>query len=149
MKFSERNSTGSIPSGAAGHLSAGALAVRMGLPSAALLASVNANDSLHRLLRAGTLAAGPAAPGGRPVRVTNSPSMDICMPYNVWRLLALTERCAPAQMRALHAQIGAARPDGTMILPEALRTALRDGTLRVRSAAVGEDRSSQRASHHL
>ena len=132
----------SVPSGAAGHLSAGALALRMGLPSAALLASVNANDSLHRLLRDGEMAAGPAAAGGRAVRTTISPSMDICVPYNVWRLLALTGACGPEQMRALQAQLiapsgGGRAVGGAMRLPPALRDALRS-LLGVRSAAVGE-----------
>ena len=71
-----------VPCGAAGHLSAGLLAVEMGLP-ARLVAATNANDALHRLLSSGELRPGAA------VRRTVSPSMDIQVPYNCWR------RCTP------------------------------------------------------
>lgn len=69
-----------VPSGAAGHVSAGILAQQMGLPIT-LLGATNANDALCRLLGAGRLVRGGS------VTHTLSPSMDIQMPYNAWRLL--------------------------------------------------------------
>ena len=69
-----------VPCGAAGHLAAGVLAIQMGLPMR-LIAGTNSNDALHALLRTGTLQP------GRPVVQTASPSMDIQVPYNVWRIL--------------------------------------------------------------
>jgi len=52
----------------------------MGLP-ARLIAACNANDAMHRVLSTGVLR------GGRRTLQTASPSMDIQMPYNMWRLL--------------------------------------------------------------
>jgi threonine synthase len=45
----------SIPCGAGGHLFAGILALRMGLPASALLVATNANDVLHRMVSEGVL----------------------------------------------------------------------------------------------
>ena len=69
----------SVPCGAAGHLAAGLLAVQCGLP-ARLIAAANTNDALHRLLSTGVLRP------GAPTVPTASPSMDIQVPYNVWRV---------------------------------------------------------------
>ena len=72
-----------LPCGAGGHLAAGLLAQQMGLPCR-LVAGTNANDALHKLLSTGALAAGAAS---LPVTPTVSPSMDINVPYNMWRML--------------------------------------------------------------
>eukprot|EP00939_MAST-03C_sp_MAST-3C-sp1_P001697 g1697.t1 len=70
-----------VPSGAGGHLCAGVLATQMGLP-AQLTAATNKNDALHQFLTTGTMRAANT-------RSTVSPSMDIQVPYNVWRMLFL------------------------------------------------------------
>ena len=76
-----------VPSGAAGHVCAGALALRMGLPASQLVAATNSNDALHRLLDSGTFFPAPAS-------TTVSPSMDIQVPYNMYRLFALASGAA-------------------------------------------------------
>ena len=70
----------SVPTGAAGHISAAILAAKMGLPVACLCASVNDNDILHRFLKSGALVRST-------LTHTNSPAMDIQAPYNVERML--------------------------------------------------------------
>ena len=60
--------TFAVPCGAAGHLSAGLLAVQMGLPIR-LLAATNANDALHRALATGAMRV-----RGVPTQQTTSPS---------------------------------------------------------------------------
>ena len=69
-----------IPTGACGHLVAGVMARRMGLP-VRLQACVNANDCLVRLVERGEI-----APAARTVP-TVAPAMDIASPYNLERLL--------------------------------------------------------------
>ena len=73
----------SVPTGAAGHITAGAIARLMGLPVKRLFACTNSNCVLHRLLSTGDTEV------RRNVLVTLSPSMDIQVPYNVERLLYL------------------------------------------------------------
>ena len=46
----------SVPSGAAGHVTAGLLAKFMGLPIDSLLIATNANDVLHTMVTLGRLA---------------------------------------------------------------------------------------------
>ena len=75
----------SVPSGACGHVTAGAIARAMGLPMATLHAATNANDIFHRLVATGST---KGVVKGRVV-ATCAPSMDIMMPYNVERLLYL------------------------------------------------------------
>ncbi len=65
-----------VPSGAAGHAAAGCVAVRCGLP-VKIVACNNANGALHAFLN-------PLTPGqlrAPAPRQTNSPAMDISMPY--------------------------------------------------------------------
>ena len=145
-----------VPSGAAGHVCAGALALRMGLPASRLVAATNSNDALHRLLDGGKFSPAPAS-------TTASPSMDIQVPYNMYRLFALASGagCAgqdPTQRgvdgmtmgertRALQSSLdadaqqdaGTGRPQ--LVLPPALLSQLRGaaGTgLRLRSASVSD-----------
>lgn len=70
-----------VPTGAAGHISAGVLAVQMGLPAERLCAATNENDIMHQFISTGTLQKSGA------VAQTNSPSMDIQVPYNIERLM--------------------------------------------------------------
>lgn len=70
-----------IPSGAAGHLTAGIIARMMGLP-VTLHAATNENDILHQIISTGRARA-------HDPKVTNSPSMDIEVPYNIDRILYL------------------------------------------------------------
>ena len=72
----------SVPTGAAGHVSAGVIATKMGLPVTRLCAATNANDVLHRMLSAPAGFPVDISVGG-PVRQTTSPSMDILIPYNL------------------------------------------------------------------
>jgi len=69
-----------IPTGAGGHITAGVLAVQMGLPVARLLAATNDNDLLTRFLATGCAKRGA-------VVGTTSPAMDVQVPYNIERLL--------------------------------------------------------------
>ena len=69
-----------VPSGAGGHLAAGILALEMGLPNCRLVAATNKNGALHDFLQTRTLKR-------KAETRTVSPSMDICVPYNVWRML--------------------------------------------------------------
>jgi threonine synthase len=60
-----------IPTGAAGHVTAGLIAKLMGLPIDKLVMAVNANDVLHTMMTDGVLAK------GADVHHTASPAMDI------------------------------------------------------------------------
>ena len=114
-----------VPCGAAGHLSAGLLALEMGLP-ARLVAATNSNDALHRLLSSGELRPGAA------VRRTVSPSMDIQVPYNCWRLLYAAAGADARAVRRWQADFRS----GRLALPESVRGWL---AARVRSAPVDDD----------
>ena len=70
----------SVPTGAAGHMIAGLLAARLGLPARTVIAQ-NANDTMVRCIRDGVLQL-PAE-----VAATKSNAMDIAAPYNVERIL--------------------------------------------------------------
>jgi len=121
---SERRARVAVPCGAGGHLAAGLLAQQMGLPIT-LLAATNANDALHRLLATGELRAHGT------VSQTASPSMDIQVPYNVWRLLFVASGGDAAAVRGWQADFGA----GGLTLPPRVREWLR---VRVASAAVDD-----------
>ena len=69
-----------VPSGAGGHLAAGILALEMGLPNCRLVAATNKNGALHDFFQTRILKR-------KSETRTVSPSMDICVPYNVWRML--------------------------------------------------------------
>jgi threonine synthase len=60
-----------IPTGAAGHVTAGLIAKLMGLPIDKLVMAINANDVLHTMMTDGVLAK------GADVHHTASPAMDI------------------------------------------------------------------------
>ena len=113
-----------VPCGAAGHLAAGVLAMQMGLPMR-LIAGTNSNDALHALLRTGTLQP------GRPVVQTASPSMDIQVPYNVWRILYVASGGDAAAVGRWQADFAA----GRLELPGRVRAWL---DARIRSAAVDD-----------
>ena len=73
-----------VPTGACGHVAAAGLAVLCGLPIN-VVASNNANGALSAFLdpeQGGQLVPPPAI-------MTNSPAMDISIPYNFERLLSL------------------------------------------------------------
>lgn len=74
-----------VPTGAAGHIVAGLIAKRMGLPATALCAATNENKVFATFANEGVLQKLDS------VLVTNSPSMDIQIPYNVERILWLLE----------------------------------------------------------
>jgi len=104
----------SVPTGACGHITAGAIARAMGLPIQ-LHAATNQNDIVHRLVSSGTTRQSECSAEGSRVddaaaatpriAVTNtlSPSMDILMPYNVERLLFLAHGGAVAPSCAAEA----------------------------------------------
>lgn len=75
----------SIPTGAAGHVTAGIIAKLMGLPIKCLVAGTNSNCVFHRLLSDGD------TKERKDVVVTLSPSMDIQVPYNLERILHLAK----------------------------------------------------------
>ena len=87
----------SVPCGAGGHLAAGMLAIKMGLP-AKLVVATNANDALHQILSTGKLEKMPAIQ-------TISPSMDIQMPYNLWRLLHVASTSSTDSVRQWRDQL--------------------------------------------
>ena len=125
-----------IPCGAAGHLAAGLLAVQMGLP-ARLLAATNANDALHRILSTGSLQSGvPTVP-------TVSPSMDIQMPYNLWRLLFVASGADGDAVRGWQAELART---GSLQLPPHICAWM---SRHVRSVAVADDEAlgTMRAVH--
>ena len=114
-----------VPCGAGGHLAAGLLALQMGLP-ARLIAATNANDAMHRVLSTGVLHA------GRPSRPTASPSMDIQMPYNLWRLLYVASGGDGDAVRLWQEQLR----NSVLQLPPHIVTWL---AMRVGSVAVDDD----------
>lgn len=71
-----------VPSGNFGNLTAGTMAWRMGLPVAKFVAATNANDTVPRYLHTGQYAPAPTQP-------TLSNAMDVSVPSNLPRLLAL------------------------------------------------------------
>ena len=83
-----------VPTGAAGNLVSGLWARAMGVPLT-LVAAVNENDVFARFINRGELHANPAG-----AVATNTPSMDIVMPYNVERILHLLSGGDAAQTRA-------------------------------------------------
>ena len=119
----ERRVHFAVPCGAGGHLAAGLLAVQMGLP-AILLGGTNANDALHRVLATGELSRGAVVP-------TASPSMDIMLPYNLWRLLYVASGGDARAVRGWQADLAT----GRLQLPPDVRAWLAS---RVRTAAVSD-----------
>lgn len=115
-----------VPCGAGGHLAAGLLALQMGLPGR-LVAATNANDALHRLLSNGVLMAGV------PTKQTVSPSMDIQVPYNVWRLLYVASGGNGAAVRRWQEGLS---QRGVLEVPFEVRAWVAQ---RVRSVAVDDD----------
>ena len=124
----------SIPCGAGGHLAAGLLAVEMGLP-VKLLAATNANDALHRVLNTGRMESGVKT------QQTVSPSMDIQLPYNVWRILYVASGGDGEAVRKLQRALS---EQGSLELPAALREAI---AKTVRSVAVSDDETLEQMRH--
>jgi len=84
----------SIPTGAAGHVTAAMLAQQMGVPFKVHLAT-NRNDVLSIFLRTGSMDANRS-----PVTVSKANAMDIQIPYNIERLLHIaTNGEKPRQVR--------------------------------------------------
>ena len=114
-----------VPCGAGGHLAAGLLAIQMGLPIR-LIAATNANDALHRVLSTGSLRTGIAT------QPTASPSMDIQMPYNLWRLLFVASGGDGRAVRAWQSRLNST---GALEVPLAVRAWIGE---HVRSVAVSD-----------
>lgn len=72
----------SVPSGNVGNLAAGALAWKLGVPMAGLIAATNANDGLATFLNGKEFVS-------RPSKLTLSNAMDVGDPSNLPRLVAL------------------------------------------------------------
>ena len=92
-----------VPTGAAGHITAGLLAAMMGLPVRSLVMATNMNGTvMNRLLREGVWGKEGGREGGAKgeeggreeggVIQTNSPAMDIQSAYNVERILSVLAR---------------------------------------------------------
>ena len=75
----------SVPSGNFGNITAGLLARSMGLPAKRMIAATNRNDTVPRYLRSGKWEP-------RPTAVTLTNAMDISLPNNFPRVVALGER---------------------------------------------------------
>ncbi|XP_006902079.1 PREDICTED: threonine synthase-like 2 [Elephantulus edwardii] len=71
-----------VPAGAAGNLAAGCIAQKMGLP-VRLVAAVNCNDIIHRVVQQGDFSLSKA------VTPTLASAMDIQVPYNMERIFWL------------------------------------------------------------
>ncbi len=90
----------SIPTGAAGHIAAGVLSKRMGLPIGKLCAATNQNDTLAKFLNvrpqstestSSSSSSTAQFTGGTYTTIsssfsTSSPAMDISVPYNIERV---------------------------------------------------------------
>lgn len=74
-----------IPSGNVGHLTAGLMAEKMGLPVARFIAGTNANNIFANMIGKGMIA-------HRGLQKTSSPSMDILDPSNVERIFTIAAR---------------------------------------------------------
>lgn len=72
----------SIPSGAAGHLTAALIAKTMGLPIQSIIVATNSNDILYRFILTGILQK-------KNITSTYANAMDISVPYNIERILYL------------------------------------------------------------
>ena len=72
----------SVPTGNVGHLVSGVMARRMGAPITRLVAATNSNDGLVRYLQHGEEPQGPSRP-------TLSSAMDVAIPSNLERFIAL------------------------------------------------------------
>lgn len=118
-----------VPSGNLGNLTAGALAMRAGLPVAGFVAAHNANDGFPRFLGGGDV------PGGASVR-TLSNAMDVGVPSNLERLrslfsdgdlralvrgVAVTDAATLDAMRAVHEATGYLADPHTAVGLEAAR----------------------------
>lgn len=89
-----------IPTGNFGHIYAGMLARRMGLPISRFVLAANANDILHRFVETGDYRRGS-------VVATYSPSMDIQVSSNFERYLFDLSGRSGAQVRAWMAELSA------------------------------------------
>ena len=127
-----------IPCGAGGHLAAGLLALEMGLP-ARIVACTNANDALHRCL------SGRSMDAGAPAQKTLSPSMDIQMPYNLWRLLYVASGSDGARVRGWQDEL---QQSGRLELPPSVLEWIGQ---RVRTVVVSDEETlaTIRAMHKL
>ncbi len=115
-----------VPCGAAGNLASGLLAFAMGLP-VRLVGGTNANDALHRVLTGrGTLRR-------RDTVRTVSPSMDIQVPYNLWRMVYFASGGDAALVRACYDQVAS---EAGLHIPAQVLHVLRR---RVVTAAVSDD----------
>lgn len=102
--------TVAVPTGNFGHIFAGVLARRMGLPLAPLILATNANDILHRFVRTGEYRKSG-------VEQTLSPSMDIQVASNFERYLY---DLAGEDGGRVTGWMEALRRDGGFALPEGL-----------------------------
>ena len=117
-----------VPCGAAGNLASGLLAFAIGLP-VRLVGGTNANDALHRVL------SGQGSLRRRDTVRTVSPSMDIQVPYNLWRMIYFASGGDAAVVRTCYDQVSS---EGGLTMPSGVLRALRR---RVVTAAVSDQES--------
>ncbi|KAG5180030.1 tryptophan synthase beta subunit-like PLP-dependent enzyme [Tribonema minus] len=125
----------SVPTGAAGNITAGVIARLMGLPAAGFLVAVNENDVMHRMLSTGVMEK------SADVLLTTSPAMDIQAPYNVERLFHLLWRDGDpdkgASIRALMADFNSGE---RVPLPQHLKDGI--AALNFKSVSVSNARAA-------
>lgn len=132
----------SVPTGAAGHITAGLMARAMGLPVSTLCAATNANDVLHRVLSAPLHRPLDLSVRGVAVQVTNSPSMDIQVPYNIERMLFIA---TGGDSEFVRRTIRRFKAEGRLELATEVRDALHD--LGMWSSAVSNQRVLSTIAH--
>ncbi|XP_055975115.1 threonine synthase-like 2 [Sorex fumeus] len=86
-----------VPTGAAGNLTAGCIAQKMGLP-VHLVAAVNGNDIIHRTVQQGDFSL------SKDVKPTLASAMDIQVPYNMERIFWLLSNSDSQMTRTLMEQ---------------------------------------------
>ncbi|XP_065192424.1 threonine synthase-like 2 [Sycon ciliatum] len=101
-----------IPTGAAGHITAGCIARRLTGLDIQLIACVNENDIMHRWLETGVFQVSSA------VMPTSSNAMDIQVPYNIERLLFYLSDGDCALVKSLMDDLD---KKGLFVTPPALR----------------------------
>ena len=131
----------SIPTGAAGHLSAGVIACKMGLPIKHLHAATNSNDVLHRILSTGSsvttnnnnkdnLNVASSA------KTTIAPSMDIVIPYNLERLLYFA---TSGDSKLCKAAMHTFRSTGNITLSEKVKKSFREDLFLFSSSSTDQN----------
>ncbi|XP_069043677.1 threonine synthase-like 2 isoform X2 [Lepisosteus oculatus] len=103
-----------VPTGGAGNIAAGCVALRMGLPLR-LVAMVNENDIVRRAVQSGDFSQAPS------VAHTLAPSIDIQDPYNMERVFWLLSGCDGVLVKGLMEEF---YRTGSLALPNTLHREL-------------------------